>query len=170
MRINDDHLYHGAALTQIAEHPQFTAINAFSEGGRTSRSSFRVNNNIVVVLKYAKKPTKPYGEYVFTFTRENLKEMKEIKQKVEKVFVVLLCVDDRQICCIARRELMEIIRERQWENDEDDSVYTILVTVPEGGRLHVYTNYPGRKGTKLGERKVPRSRFPGVIFEEACHA
>jgi hypothetical protein len=27
MKIADDHLYHGAALLQIAEHAQFTAIN-----------------------------------------------------------------------------------------------------------------------------------------------
>jgi len=35
MRINDDHMYHGAALTQIVEHPTFKAVNAFwLNGGR----------------------------------------------------------------------------------------------------------------------------------------
>jgi len=28
MNIDDNHMYHGAALIQIAEHPQFTAINS----------------------------------------------------------------------------------------------------------------------------------------------
>lgn len=48
MKINDDHLYHGAALTQIVEHSQFAAINAFTVDGRISRSSFLVNNDIAV--------------------------------------------------------------------------------------------------------------------------
>lgn len=34
MKIHDDHLYHGAALTQIAEHPLFIAINALKVGGK----------------------------------------------------------------------------------------------------------------------------------------
>lgn len=36
MKIHDDHLYHGAALTQIAEDDQFTAINALKLGGKTT--------------------------------------------------------------------------------------------------------------------------------------
>ena len=36
MRIDKDHLYYGAAVIQIAEHPSFTAINDFkgSSGNR----------------------------------------------------------------------------------------------------------------------------------------
>ena len=67
MKINDDHMYHGAALTQIAEHEQFTAINAFEHGGKTSRSAFIVNHDIGVYLKYAGKPVGRYKEYQFTF-------------------------------------------------------------------------------------------------------
>ena len=59
MKINDDHMYHGAALTQIAEHPQFTAINAFKHANRPSRSAFRINDDIGVYLKYASKPKGP---------------------------------------------------------------------------------------------------------------
>ena len=46
MKINDDHMYHGAALIQIAEHPQFTAINSFPHDGHASRSAFLVNLDI----------------------------------------------------------------------------------------------------------------------------
>ncbi len=38
MTIHDDHMYHGAALIQIAEHPQFTAINSLKLGGVTKPS------------------------------------------------------------------------------------------------------------------------------------
>ena len=32
MKIRDDHMFHGAALIQIAEHPRFTAINSLVVG------------------------------------------------------------------------------------------------------------------------------------------
>ena len=40
MKINDDHMFHGAALTQIAEHHQFTAINGIRIGKKLSRCAF----------------------------------------------------------------------------------------------------------------------------------
>ncbi len=46
MKINDDHMFHGAALTQIAEHELFTSINAVRGSGKLSRSAFRVNESI----------------------------------------------------------------------------------------------------------------------------
>lgn len=57
MKITDEHLYHGAALTQIAEHPSFTAINGIRIGGKLHRSAFRINDSIGVYFKYASKPT-----------------------------------------------------------------------------------------------------------------
>ena len=34
MKIDDDHMYHGAVLLQIAEHPRFTAINTIELSGQ----------------------------------------------------------------------------------------------------------------------------------------
>ena len=45
MEIREEHLYHGAALNQIAEHEQFTAINTLKITANESRSAFRVNGN-----------------------------------------------------------------------------------------------------------------------------
>ena len=56
MRIHDDHMYHGAALTQIAEHPAFTAINAFEDKGTKSRCAFRINTAIGAYIKYSSAP------------------------------------------------------------------------------------------------------------------
>lgn len=55
MQIRDEHLYHGAALNQIAEHKKFTAINVLKVKGKASRSAFRINAQTDVYLKYAKK-------------------------------------------------------------------------------------------------------------------
>jgi hypothetical protein len=51
MKIHDDHLYHGAALTQIAEHHLFTAINALKIGDNTIRVAYRINDLIAVYFK-----------------------------------------------------------------------------------------------------------------------
>lgn len=56
MRINKDHKYHGAALTQIAEHTAFSAINAFEDDLAKSRCAFRVNGDIGIYIKYNAKP------------------------------------------------------------------------------------------------------------------
>ena len=79
MRIYDDHMYHGSALIQIAEHPQFTAINSLKNHGGTVRTACRVNDEIAVYLKYASKPTRSHHpEYPFTFKDTQLQELEEI--------------------------------------------------------------------------------------------
>ncbi|TKB58124.1 MAG: hypothetical protein E8D49_12115 [Nitrospira sp.] len=124
MKINDDHFYHGAALIQIAEHLQFTAIKAVTADGRVSRSSFLVNNDIAVFLKYAEKPTKTFNEYVFTFYLDHLDEIERIEQKAGKAFVALVCIQARQICCISRDELTDIIEERKRAKGSAEDRYT----------------------------------------------
>src|SRR6266446_1345266 len=72
MTIDDDHMYHGAGLIQIAEHPQFTAINSLKHDGAVVANAFKVNDEIAIYLKYATKPTKAFKEYQFTFTNNHL--------------------------------------------------------------------------------------------------
>ena len=107
MKINDDHMYHGAALTQIAEHKQFTAINAFEHGSKKSRSAFIVNRVIGVYLKYAGGPVGKSKEYLFTFLAQQLSELDSLEKKTGKVCVALVCVKDRQICGLPLAQLRE---------------------------------------------------------------
>jgi hypothetical protein len=108
-------MYHGAALTQIAEHPQFTAINAFHRGTEKSRCGFLVNDDIGIYLKYATKKTSSFGEFVFTFTKSHIAEIDALAVKAEKTFVVLICVKAKEICCIRRKELHALIARRRRE-------------------------------------------------------
>lgn len=50
------------------------------EDGSNSRSAFIINNDTAVYLKYASKPTKTYGEYIFTFTESHLSELAQLPQ------------------------------------------------------------------------------------------
>ena len=130
MKINDDHMYHGAALTQIAEHPQFTAINAFKHNGAISRSSFIINTDIGVYLKYATKATKPFDEFPFTFLTPNLGELNELESHFEKVYLGLVCVSAKQVCAISYEQFKGLLAARREAKGGDESTYTVLVTVP----------------------------------------
>ena len=165
MHINDEHLYHGAALTQIAEHHNFTAINAsINAAGVKSNSVFQVNHNIGIMLKYASKPNKSWSEYIFTFTGAHLREMEELAQRLPRVFAVLVCVKDRLVCALSFDELKTHIRRRENANGGPEPQYTLLVTAPANQQLRVYMNRPGRKKVALSHQLVPRNAFPDLIF------
>ena len=164
MRIHDDHMYHGAALIQIAEHPQFTAINSLKVGGAVVRTAYKINDEIVVYLKYRRKPTLTYKEYSFTFHQAQLVELSKIAVNA-KTFIALVCVKERDICCISYGQLQDLIGRRKTFNGGPENQYTILVTAQKGRRLRVYVNAPGVHGKMLGDEIViSRRAFPSVIF------
>ena len=166
MKINDDHLYHGAALTQIAEHPSFTAINAFKTGDSISRSIFRVNDDIGIYLKYASKPHGRYREYVFTFHTEHLDELRRADEQCARVFVALVCVKDRHVCCLKYSDLLSKIGQRRKSKGADEEQYSILAVLPKNKQFRIYVNAPGKKKTKLSpELLVRRNAFPNELFE-----
>jgi hypothetical protein len=164
MKINDDHMYHGAALTQIAEHPQFTAINAFKENGETSRSSFIINTDIGVYLKYASEAKKPFNEFTFTFLNSHLEELKKLESRFNKVYLGLVCVSAKQVCAISYEQFKSLLKVRCDAKGSEELVYTILVTAPVGKSFRVYVNQPGERKTSLGTIIISRNTFPGCLF------
>ena len=165
MKIDDDHQYHGAALIQIAESPQFTAINQFKFGAETSRNAYQINNNIGVYLKYASKPAPPHSEYTFTFHSEHLAELSRIAGKVENVFIAMVCVKVRQICCLSYESLTSLIQRREVAKGEPEKHYVILVTARRNESFHVYVNKPHVKNTMAGKPLIISLKdFPEVIF------
>ena len=165
MKIHDDHLYHGAALLQIAEHPEFTAINPLELGERNLRVAYKVNDNIAIYLKYATRPTGRYKEYVFTFSAAQLADIYNVRMLLSSIFIALVCVADREVCCLSEAELRSMVMARESEiGDEEDSV-TVLVSIQQGKSLRAYVNVPGqRKGEALEVHVVPRGAFPAKLF------
>ena len=165
MHIDDNHLYHGAAITQIAEHPSFTAINAFKAADNISRSAFRVNDDIAVYFKYATKLKPPHDEFVFTFTRDNLDEIHRTAELVPKLFLAVVCVKVRHICCLPYDKLVALLDRRTKDIGYEEDQYTVLVTLEEGKSFRVYLNKSGRKNRMLGKPVViSRSKFPNQLF------
>ena len=166
MKIADAHMFHGAALLQVAEHPRFTAINAIEIQGQKSRSAYRINGTIGVFLKYASKPSKTC-EYVFTFAEDHLQELGEIDDGVmhHQTFIALVCVEDREIACLTWPQLQNMVELREKDKGEPEDQYVVLVTARKGSQLRVYVKSAGKRGTILGEKLlIKRRSFPADLF------
>jgi hypothetical protein len=166
MKINDDHMYHGAALTQIAEHPTFKAVNAFWLNGKKSHAAFRINDETGIYVKYAALPHGSANEYIFTFAKVHLDELAVIREHCSRVFVVLVCIRLKEICVISYGQLKQMLSVRKKMRGGEEDQYQILVTAPPNKQFRVYVNHPGRKGIMLGQQLVRRSAFPELLFLE----
>ena len=165
MKIDDDHMYHGAALIQIAEDPQFTAINSFKGKLASYENAYRVNSDIAVYLKYCSNPNNSHQEYVFTFNQANLAELEAIAKVVPNTFLSLVCVKAREVCCLPYSELMRLIRRRTKAAGRVENQYIVLVTARKNEGLHVYVNAPHQKKRKLGnDIIINRKAFPSALF------
>lgn len=163
--IREEHLYHGAVLNQIADHRQFTAINALKVGGKTSRSAFKVNDDIAVYIKYAVNPVGRYREFVFTFNKANMKELVDTNEAGNNLHLALVCAKDKEICCFPYAKLAELIELRKQEAGKIESQYTLLVTLKKGEAFRVYMMQPGRRKVYLADpMKVRRNACPDALF------
>lgn len=164
MKIRTEHKYIGAALMQIAEHEQFTAINAMNIKGDKISNAFKVNNNIGILCKYASEPN-PYGEYLFTFHQEHISSIEIISKHHEHTFVVLVCVEDAEICVLSLDEFNNLIETRRKSAASSEDSYQILVTAEQGNSLRAYVNAAGKKKKIAGKKTtVHRKDFPNKIF------
>lgn len=164
MRINDDHMYHGAALTQIAEQPVFKSINAFWSKGKRSNCGFRINDSTGVYIKYAGSARGRTREYLFTFTEPHLREFNTLREHCPSVFAVLVCVGDKSICAASYGQIMDLIKLRADAKGCTEDQYQVIVEAPSNKQFRVYVNMPNRKGVRLGETLVARNAFPEILF------
>ena len=165
MQIQDEHLYHGSALNQIAEHENFTAINALTVKKKRSRSAYKINDSIAVYFKYSTKPAGKYNEYVFTFNSSHLQELRNIEAIGDKLYLALICVRDRQICCIPYAYLIQMIEERKKDAGKKEEQYQLLITLKKRELFRVYMNKHNSPGKRLKTlRKIPRKNFPNALF------
>jgi hypothetical protein len=166
MRIRDEHLYHGAALNQIAEHKKFTAINTLKVKGKVSRSAFRINAQTDVYLKYARKTAGKFKEYQFIFTKDHRAELKNIVDAGGDLYIVLVCVRDKHICCITYQEFEKLLEARRKSAGRVEAQFVILVTLSPGEAFRAYVNSPGKRGKFLKPKlKIPRNRFPENVVK-----
>jgi len=164
MKIRIEQQNIGAALMQIAEHPQFTAINTLKITGEPVNNGFLVNGDIAVLCKYASEPNGA-GEYVFTFDQEHLSNIRNTQKGKHNVFFALVCVEDGEICCLTGEQFDTLIENRKKSAKADEDQYQVLVTARKGSSLRAYVNASGKKGKTAGKMIIiARNAFPEAIF------
>lgn len=164
MKIRTEHKYIGAALMQIAEHDQFTAINAMKIKGEKISNAFKINNNTGILCKYASEPNAG-GEYLFTFHQEHISSITTIAEHHEHAFIVLVCIEDAEICILSIEEFNTLIENRNKSAGQTEESYQILVTAEQGISLRAYVSAAGKKRKIAGKKlTIARKAFPTIIF------
>ena len=171
MRLN--HMYQGAALWQIANDERFTAINRvalISPDGVESHKGLVVETEdgeeVGVYFKYATEPTSDPNDYSFTFNRDAKNHLEELNRGRDKTFILLVCVEDSEVCCLPYSDFRDMLGRRITARGEDEEVTTLLANLGRGRGFHVNMNMPGRRGYYLGGQiEIPRADFPRKIFE-----
>ena len=164
MKVRLHHQYLGAALMQVAEHPQFTAINSLKRRGDPVNNGFLINDDVALFLKYASEPNGT-GEYVFTFNRDHIGHISHAGRQRNKVFLGLVCVQDEEICCLNGESFDALIGYRKDSAGEEEEQYQLLVKVEPRAQLRVYVNAAGVRRQYAGEQLViPRTGFPNTLF------
>ncbi|MGX9524303.1 hypothetical protein ACXHWJ_08555 [Alcaligenes nematophilus] len=155
----------GAAIMQIAEHKSFTAINPLKIKKEVINNAFLINDDTCLFLKYGQEP-KRTGEYQFTFSAEQLKNIRAANKGLHlKVFLALICVEDQEICCLSFDEFESMIQARTESAKQEEESYQVLVTVPNGKSLRAYTNAAGvRKKMAHDAKVISRNRYPSCLF------
>ena len=168
-KVRDFHFFHGAALAMIAEHEQFTAVNSVVEGGHRVHAAYRVNDDAGLYVKHATRPRPDSCEYAFSFSQENLEEIRRLSLAASWVVIALVCVGSRTVCALTRQEFEELVDARRAAKGEEESQYKILVDAEKGKQLRAYVDAPGHRRLCLEPRHtVPRTRFPGILFDRSA--
>jgi hypothetical protein len=144
MKIQEQDLFHGAALTQIVEHKSFKALNR----GSQKYGHYLVNKDQHVFVKYGKSNVTPWK---FTFAPDEIEAIRGEADKSKSVFICLVC-GPITVCALNRAEFTNTIdlsaSGQQW----------IRIDVPKNGSCRV----SGSAGSL--KRRVPHNSFPDKVF------
>lgn len=143
MKIQRKDLFHGAALTQIAEHDSFKALNKAD----AKYGHYLVNTDKRLMTKLSKGEDAPWQ---FTFNEDDLLTLQADIASGFTTFLVLVC-GEKTICLLNQEEMVKLIdleaERQQW----------IRVDIPKASMA-----VKGSAGSLA--RKIPHNSFPDRIF------
>ncbi len=143
MKIQEKHLFHGAALAQIVEHPSFKALNKADH----RYGHYQINHDRRVVMKHTTKDEAPWQ---FTFTFDDLTIWRDSAVQ-HATFVCLVC-GTSTVCLLSEEEFEHVL------DTGATDIQWIRVESPAGASMRVR----GSRGEL--SRTVPHKRFPDAIF------
>lgn len=144
MKIQEKHLFHGAALTQIVEHRSFKALNKAS----SHYGHYLVNTDRQVFVKYRTTENSPWQ---FVFSPDEIKRITQADSSDDALFVCLVC-GPATVCALHGDEIKSVL------DLQKGAMQSITVEVPTGASCRVR----GSAGSL--KRTVPHNSFPNKVF------
>ena len=144
MKVQQQDLFHGAALTQIVEHPSFKALNRAS----AKYGHYLVNTDRQVFVKYRTNEKPPWQH---TVQPDELVALSSAIESTDHVFLCLVC-GPVTVCALDREQINALV------DVTSPTAQWIRVDVPPAGSCHL----SGSQG-KL-KRTIPHKAFPDGIF------
>ena len=145
MKIQDKDYYHGAALTQIIEHPQFTALNKVNK----KYGHYLINHDIRLLVKLCTAMDSPWS---YTFWPDDLTTIQQDISAGAKTFICLICGLDT-ICILNAEQIQMLI-----DLDAAGSQWIRVEVHTKKGSLWVQ----GQRGEY--HRAIPHNAFPDALF------
>lgn len=140
--------YHGVALCKIIHNAAYATIKLYSEN---SNSSYVVNNNIGIFIKYSTKRMSPWQ---FTFTSKHIDELFGMIQNFKAVYLVLVCKDNG-IVCLTPEESRILL------NNAHAKPQGLLVTRKPREKFRVSCGKYEKLKYKIGNNEFPAKIFKG---------
>ena len=136
--------FHGSALVRLVQDKRTTGIKLYS-----GNNGYLVNNAAYIYLKHSAKRLPPW---IFTFLPEHVKDIDEVRNRIQHIYIVLICCDDG-ICCLSFKELSQII----FIGDTDKSKSIRISRSPR--EKYAVSGSDGRLNYKIGDNDFPRKIF-----------
>ena len=140
--------YHGVALCRIVHNSPHAAIELYSENGN---SSYIVNNNIGIYVKYSTKRMSPWQ---FTFAKNHCEELFEMIRCLRAVFLVLVCKDNG-IVCLSSEEVRVLL------DDTHGNSQGLLVSHKPREKFRVSCGKSDSLKFKIADNEFPLKIFRG---------
>ena len=175
MKIDKYQHFYGAALIQIVEDSRSPVVQAMKLKGRRVVDAFQVNEDACICFKYASGPGRKssWGDYSFNLSRQLLADLGRVESAGKRVWLGLICVAGKEICCLPYSQLLSIIEERRpymqvhYPERCDEDNYIIGVDMQPGRYLRVGISAPWKvKKAAITEYKIPRNAFPSAILRD----
>jgi hypothetical protein len=144
MKIQEKDFFHGAALTQIVEHPSFKALNKADE----KYGHYQINHNTRILLKYRSK-----GESPWTF---------ELKEEDINTLIDDIASDQRSFLCLVCGKISVCIL--------SSGEYQDLINTSQRTSQHITIELPPRSSMKVKSKiftldhTIPHTNFPNILF------
>jgi hypothetical protein len=162
--IRKKNLWYGVVLHQLVNHNCFVKL-------AKHQGSIVVNDKVLIDMKYASEPINSAGEYMFTFTAQELVDhlQSASENHLWKHHMALICGAAEVVCLLNFKELSyawKTYQEERYEARAGGFESMQLYLVPCGLKIAVAISGPKARDTRIPLFRIRESLFPDSLFKE----